>query len=185
MAINLLPHEAAKKEAQERVRRVSSLGAIALLVGVGAISTGVFIFRMMASREVAALEKKIKEQRERIVAQKDIELKALTLEKKMEVLGGVLTNAPHFSVLMGTLQSLTPAEVSITNLSVLSAERATISGVATSYLGLARFIRSLRDPASGGKFFSEVDLRSVSLDAQGGLVKFSLETDLVPKSLRK
>lgn len=175
MAISLLPGEAAKKRTEKKVRRFSFLGALALLLGVAAVSAGVFIFKSVLAGEIKNLETEIEREKEKISAEADLEIKAQTLGEKVATLEKILAGATHYSILLDNLTEITPSEISFSTLAATSAEKASLSGTATSYVGLAKFIRALNDPEGGGKLFSETELRSVSLDAQTGQVKFSLE----------
>ena len=182
MAISLLPHEATKKRTEEKVKRFSFLGAISLLLGVCAVSAGVFIFKATILHEVGNLETGIEVEKKKISAQKDLEIKAQTLEKKAETLEKVLLGMTHYSTLLDALNSITPSEVALLNISALSSKKASISGTASSYLGLARFVKAFDDPEKG-VIFSEVTLRSVSLETKTGQVKFSLEVKIKEEAL--
>lgn len=181
--INLLPSETAKKRSQEKVKKLSTLGALGVLVGISAVALGVFVFKLALSREVSSVKNEIENQKKQIVAQKPLELKAQTLGRKVENLDTIFTSTSHYSILLDMLLNIKPDEVVLTGISTTSPEKASLSGTASGYIGLAKFVRALSDPKAGGKLFKNAVLTSVSLDSQTAQVKFNLDLGVNKEAL--
>ena len=178
MAINLLPKQFQDRRRTAGAKRLSVVGAVALLVGVAAITAGVLAFKAVLASEIKGLEKSIGEEKAKIVSQKGVELKALTLEKKLATTVKILRGANQYSELLSTLAATIPGEISLLDLQLSSPTKFSLSGTAGDYVSLARFIKALVDPSRGGKLFSDAGVRSVDLDSQTGGARFALELEI-------
>ncbi len=178
MAINLLPEQFQERRRKAGARRLSVFGAVALLVGVVAVTVGVLAFKAVLAAEIGGLEKSIGDEKAKIVSQKEVELKALTLEKKLAATVKTLREANHYSELLSTLAGTVPGEISLLDLQLSSPTKFSLSGTAGDYVSLARFIRALVDPSRGGKIFADAGVRSVDLDSQTGGARFALELEI-------
>ena len=202
MAINLLPEKVRRGKREESVKRASTWGAVALLIGVVAVLAGVLVFKMILSREVGRLESQIEDSKKRIGAQEELEIKARSLEGKVKALESILGEKEHYSVFLEGLSAVLPSGIALTDLRVDSPVLAGISGTAVSYIDLARFLEAVGSTprsrpvgtqgpagqiglaAESGGLFSKVRLRSVNLDTQTGQVKFDLDLVVRKGALR-
>ena len=173
MAINLLPEKVRRERKKGRVKQVSTFGMVAVLVGVAAISLGIFIFKLVLDREIENLEDQIENQRRRIKAREELEIKVRSLGEKVKALGDIFEKEEHYSFLLEELSSILPSEITLADLKVNSPTLAEISGTASSYVDLARFLEVAG--VSEGEVFTGAKLRSVNLDAQTGRVRFRLD----------
>ena len=147
-----------------------------------------FVFKIVLNREIAVLDDQIEDQRKRIMAQEDVELKARSLEAKTAALEKILGGVEYYSVLLEGLTAAIPAEIALTSLRADSPTLVGISGTAVSYVDLARFLKAVDATeelvTEGAELFSGARLKSVSLDTQTGQVKFSLDLVVGKEALR-
>ncbi len=180
MSINLIPRKIKESRQQAFWKQTSLWGAVAILVGVGAVSIGVLVFRFSLQRELSRLGEEIETERQQIKAQQDIELKLRDLGRRADSAVDVLDSRVYYSFLLGKLTELLPEAVTFSRLQVNSPELASLSGTAASYIDLARFIGAVQ---SDQEMMEGVQLRSVNLDSQTGQVAFDLDLKVDTKAL--
>lgn len=172
MAINLIPRKIKEDRQKSFWKQTTLWGAVAVLVGVGAVSIGVLIFRFALQRELTRLGEEIDTARSQIEAQKDVELKLRDLEQRADAVVKVLDDRVYYSRIMEKLTELLPQEVTFSRLRVSSPDAATLAGTASSYIDLARFINAVQEDQ---EMMAGVQLRSVNLDSQTGQVGFDID----------
>lgn len=180
MAINLIPRKIKDAREQSFWKQTSLWGAVAFLVGVGAVSMGILVFRFSLQRELSRLEEEIEAERQQIRAQQDIELKLRDFERRADATVEILDERLYYSLLLERLTELLPEAVSFSRLQVNSPELAGLSGKAASYIDLARFIGAVQNDQ---EMMEGVQLRSVNLDSQTGQVAFQLDLKVKKESL--
>lgn len=168
--ISLLPREVEKARAEEARGRSFRKGSLVFLAVSLLLGAGVFIYSLVLQNQLSNLEKNILNEESKISSLLEIELQAHDLEARTKVLGEVFRAKTYFSTLLSTFSQAVPTDVSLTEMTVPSAETVSVSGTSRSYPSLSKFLLNLE--AAG--LFETVGLRSVSLDEQTGEAKFDV-----------
>ncbi len=180
MAINLIPRKIKEQREKSFWKETSIWGSVAVLVGVGAVSIGILVFRFSLQREISRLEDDIDAERQQIRAQQEIELKLRDLGRRADAAVEILDERVYYSSLLEKLTEILPEAVSFSRLQVNSPDLAALSGRAASYIDLARFIGAVQQDQ---EMLEGVQLRSVNLDSQTGQVAFDLDLKVKKEAL--
>jgi len=180
----LLPVEVKEQKKTEKVKSsVGNLSLIFLLVaGIIAIASSSILInlKLTAKKQGADIQKA----QEKIKDLTVVEAEATRLESKILSVSRIISTKNRYSVLLSSVSKASPSEAVITSLTTFGENKVSISGTVPSYLILSKFVSSLMDPASGGKFFSNADLTGASLDEISGKIRFSMILYLKKDALR-
>lgn len=183
--ISLLPQEVEKKREQESRERVLRKSALVFLVVSLLFGLGVVAYSLILNSQNSDLQKNIAAEESKINSLAEVEGQAQDLGERVRVLGDALAEKIYFSGLLEAISSAVPADVSIAEMTVPSADSAAISGSSRSYVSLAQFLRNLKNFDKGDGLFQVVELRSVSLDQQTGEIKFDINLGLAKEGLMR
>lgn len=179
--ISLLPREVEEKQKQEARGELLRKVSLAFLSISLLFSLSVFVYFLSLKSQLSGLDKSIVSEKSKIGSLSKIENDSHDLEVRVKALRSVFEERAYFSELLQTLSKAVPADVSVTEMTVPSAEAASISGASRSYFSLASFLLNLKETG----LFGAVTLRSVSLDDQTGDVSFDLTLEVVEGGLTR
>ena len=190
-SINLVPtHEKSQQQKEKLVKAGTIVSIILLVLTIGI--AGYYFYSISRIKETSkTLDSDIEALRSDIKKLSDIEISGRNLYTKFLTLKLVFENRTSYSLLLDELQKRVPADVSIDSLTSAQPGELSISGNASNYLSIAKFINTLTDAkfSSAGKdlekLFTDVKLNSVNLDLQTNSAKFFIVVSYNGKILRK
>lgn len=164
--INLLPTDL--KEQYSYARRNSGLRrwAFALLfglVGVGVVTTGGLLYMQHSidtfSSQVLSTQSSLKDQKQDQTKQQSEEITS-----SLKLVVNVLGREVLFSKLLTQIAAVTPAQTSLTNLSISNVQGAIdITAISTDFKSATQLQVNLQDPAN--KIFSKADIQNIACSA--------------------
>lgn len=179
-SINLIPQQEIQIQTQAKVLSTSTIVSFVFLGLTVVASLTFFLIANSLRNQVNDTNLSIESLRNSIKSKSDIEIVARNVDKKYELLSGIIKNQPYYSKLLQEIMVRKPYGVNITSLSMGADSTIDISGKATDYLLVSDFINKLTDKnfADGNQdlkaLFTGVSLPSVNLENAGG-VAFSLQ----------
>lgn len=191
--IDLIPAEERLQRSKEKAKKLAFAGTLVLLGLALIASAGLFFYVGNLDKEVTALNNDIEDIKRRIQEKAPIEIAARNLDAKYTILSNIIKERTYYSVLLDELTYRSPVNVTIGSVESSTPETATLSGSATDYISLAKFLNSLNDQKLASKsatpkdknLFQEVSITSVSLDPLDSSVKFNFGLKLDPTLLKK
>jgi len=172
--INLLPDEgqdSSHRKDQKKLLNLVSIGIVGVAAGLWLIAWGVGLYFNNVDQ---ANQTKIKDDVSQLAQMKATEVLDRSLTTKLTRLQPILQNYPHYSTLLTTVASFTPAGVKLTNLGYDATGKVTVTGVAGAPNNFGEFVNILRDPNQGGTKFSTVDVILLSGGGKQGQYAFSI-----------
>src|SRR3989338_5153115 len=177
-SINLVPtHEKSQQQKEKLVKAGTIVSIILLVLTIGI--AGYYFYSISRIKETSkTLDSDIEVLRSDIKKLADIEISGRNLYTKFLTLKLVFGNRLYYSFLLEELQKRVPSDVFIESLTASRLGELSISGSASNYLSIAKFINTLTDQkfslAGKGleKLFTDVKLNSVNLDVQTDSAKF-------------
>jgi len=190
-SINLVPtHEKSQQQRVKLVKTGTILAVVLLILTVGV--SGFYFYQISKFEETSkTLDLDIETIRSDIKKLSDIEISGRNLYTKFQTLKLVFENRVYYSLLLDELQKRVPSDVSIESLTASQPEELSISGSASNYLSIAKFINTITDIkfSSAGKdldkLFTDVKLNSVNLDLQTNTAKFFIVVSYNGKILKR
>ncbi len=175
--VNLLPSEAAEKEAKKRIVILAGfVGA-----GIVVVALVIFFLRLTYERGLAAKLSSLRqeEKRYREVLDEVNKLKATTseLQAKKDIIDGLMKYRLIYPQFMEALLKLLPSSVWLTNLTTSSDESGfivTISCIAFDNFAIADFISNLEI----SKKFTNIELKDIVTTTLGKYESFSFQINL-------
>lgn len=193
-SINLIPKEEQVQQQKQKVVKLSSVFAVFILLVVIGISGYYVNKQSKLTGQLNRYNAQIEDLRTQIASAKDIEVSARTLDARYKLLKGVYNDRILYSDLLIEIRKRIPTGVSLESFSLSSGVESnlnmiSLSGNATDYNAVARFIETLSDKEyrdANEKYkelFTDVSLNSVTLDSAGSQVKFFLVVTYDPTLL--
>lgn len=181
--INLMPEEIqAGKRRQER-RRLLILGSIALAMVAASLTAAVLAFVTILQSDTEVTKAAIEQEKAKIEKFEETENSAKRLKLKADAVSSILRSRDQYSLLLQTFTDISPEDVEIVNLGV-SGNVVSISGVAKSYVAVAKFLIVSVEEEKGGIIFTSTELNSVSLDSKTGEARFAITLVLKEGALK-
>lgn len=179
--INLLPKETQNKKTTARLQKGLKIGLIVWVSFSIIFSLGLFIVSLLAARNVTAQEVNITRIQEELAQNADFANSLSLLAAKSQALVAIFKVQPRYSRLLDAFSAKVPPEIRITEVTALSPTKLTVSGTATSYLALSKFLKALGSDTEG--VFTGVTLSNVVLDSLIGQMRFTMEVAVKEGSL--
>ena len=190
-SINLVPSHEKSQQQKEKLVKVGTVVAVILLF-ISIIVAGFYLYKINKLKETSkTLDSDIEVLRSDIKELADIEISGRNLYTKFLTLKLVFENRLYYSFLLEELQKRVPSDVFIESLTASRLGELSISGSASNYLSIAKFINTLTDQkfslAGKGleKLFTDVKLNSVNLDVQTDSAKFFIVVSYDGKVLKR
>jgi len=190
-SINLVPSHEKSQQQKEKLVKVGTVVAVILLF-ISIIVAGFYLYKINKLKETSkTLDSDIEVLRSDIKKLADIEISGRNLYTKFLTLKLVFGNRLYYSFLLEELQKRVPSDVFIESLTASRLGELSISGSASNYLSIAKFINTLTDQkfslAGKGleKLFTDVKLNSVNLDVQTDSAKFFIVVSYDGKVLKR
>ena len=190
-SINLVPSHEKSQQQKEKLVKVGTVVAVILLF-ISIIVAGFYLYKINKLKETSkTLDSDIEVLRSDIKKLADIEISGRNLYTKFLTLKLVFENRLYYSFLLEELQKRVPSDVFIESLTASRLGELSISGSASNYLSIAKFINTLTDQkfslAGKGleKLFTDVKLNSVNLDVQTDSAKFFIVVSYDGKVLKR
>lgn len=179
--INLLPRDTINEKTTARLEKGLKIGVI-VWVGISIIfSAGLFTASWLAARDVAAQEDSIIKIQTELAQSADFVNSLNMLAAKSQGLVAIFKVQPRYSRLLDAFSAKVPPEIRITEVTALSPIKLTVSGTASSYLSLSKFLKALGSDTEG--IFTDVTLSNVVLDSLIGQMRFTMEVAIKENSL--
>lgn len=190
-SINLVPSHEKSQQQKEKLVKVGTVVAVILLF-ISIIVAGFYLYKINKLKETSkTLDSDIEVLRSDIKELADIEISGRNLYTKFLTLKLVFGNRLYYSFLLEELQKRVPSDVFIESLTASRLGELSISGSASNYLSIAKFINTLTDQKFSlagkdlEKLFPDVKLNSVNLDVQTDSAKFFIVVSYDGKVLKR
>ena len=190
-SINLVPSHEKSQQQKEKLVKVGTVVAVILLF-ISIIVAGFYLYKINKLKETSkTLDSDIEVLRSDIKELADIEISGRNLYTKFLTLKLVFENRLYYSFLLEELQKRVPSDVFIESLTASRLGELSISGSASNYLSIAKFINTLTDQKFSlagkdlEKLFPDVKLNSVNLDVQTDSAKFFIVVSYDGKVLKR
>ena len=190
-SINLVPSHEKSQQQKEKLVKVGTVVAVILLF-ISIIVAGFYLYKINKLKETSkTLDSDIEVLRSDIKKLADIEISGRNLYTKFLTLKLVFGNRLYYSFLLEELQKRVPSDVFIESLTASRLGELSISGSASNYLSIAKFINTLTDQKFSlagkdlEKLFPDVKLNSVNLDVQTDSAKFFIVVSYDGKVLKR
>lgn len=190
-SINLIPKQEVALQTEKKLISLSTVVSYIILGVVALVSIIFLIISINTKNQLRALDTDIENVRASIKSLSSIEIVARNLDKKHEVLEGILLSRPYYSKLLAELYTRKPEGVDIYDFAIRPDDTLDISGKADIYLLVADFTNKLVDEnfSEGSpelkKLFTEVTLNSVNLESEGAgyTLKIKFDANKLKESL--
>ena len=183
--INLIPGELRnKRESEERAKSLLIISVVLLTVSF-VFSGGVYIYKMLLSKNIAEISYQVKSEEEKIKNLAEVENKMMVLGSKVSYIYNILSSRSHYSTLLSSVSKVLPEGVYLTELSSETETKVAISGITPSYNVLAELIKNITEEAKvTGSVFDYPELTSVSLKEDINRIEFSMNLFLKKDALK-
>lgn len=192
-SINLVPQQEKVVQKRSKLVRVSTVLSIGMLVIVALVAAYYFYTVSSLRQDIAQAQDDISVLRTEISKLSRIEISVRNLDRKFTTLKNIYSSTPFYSSLMEELQRRQPESIEIDDFATGEESQVTLSGRGDDYLAVSEFITALTrqetDEASESTesrdYFTNVELKSVSLESQTGRVKYFLTVTINESLLTK
>jgi Tfp pilus assembly protein PilN len=175
--INLVPQEVQSEKRHSNRRRFLTVFSIAQLVVVVAVTVAIVLFIVSQKRAISSAQAQIDRETKLLSSQLSTIQLVKDIEIRSEALRDVLVKRIYYSRVLSAFPSFLPTGMSISQLTV-NPTNIRLTAKARSVVDIAKFLKVIIDPEQGGKFFSQVNLRSVNLDSGTGEANFLINLDI-------
>lgn len=165
--INLLPPKDVAQERLEALSRRLIIASAAVLIITASIIVAIFGYLGVLSKRGADLEKDFNSYVEVINSHAEVETYQRLVKANIGRLSQVLADRVDFSQVLAHLREVAVPGIAFTDLSMDTDGKLTISGIGSSSVHLAASLNNLLDPQKGGKYFTDVNIASLSGDKTG------------------
>ncbi len=191
--IDLIPAEERLQRSKEKAKKFALIFTL-ILFGITLIASG-FLFYYIGTldKKIMDTTASIEEVKKKIQDKSEIEVSARNLDAKYKILSSILSGRTYYSVLLDELTYRSPTNVTINSVESATPDKATLSGTATDYVSLAKFLNALSDQKLASQsatpkdknLFKEVSITTVSLDSLNLSIKFNLGLQLDESLLKR
>lgn len=171
--INLLPKEEREKTSKTQLRKKVNVFSIAILVLILIVLAGVFSYWAFLKTKENSISKKIRESENQIQSLSQTESLFRILRTKGQSIAQIFSKQKNYGETLGNFSTFVPTGVYLTDFSVTEDGKLKTSGVAANSQEFSNLILTLIDKESGGKFYDQVAVDSLSGTREGGF-KFTL-----------
>lgn len=172
--INLLPDQGRAPSQVSESQRVSfaiSLAILGLTALIAVLVEGGHIF--LAGLNGSYLSR-IDSDNQQLVTLKSTETLYLSINSKLVRLQSLLATYPKDSIFLDDVSSLTPPGVRLDSIGLDPLGKVTITGTSKGADAFGQFVNILKDPAQGGKKFSQVDITALTGSGKDNSYTFTL-----------
>jgi len=184
--INLIPGELRSKRVNEERAKSLLIVSVTLLTISFIFSGGVYIYKMLLSKNIAEISYQVKSEEEKIKSLIEVENKMMVLGNKVSYIYSILSSRSHYSTLLNSVGAVLPEGVYLTELSSETETKVAIGGITPSYNVLAELIKNITEQAQvTGSVFDYPELTSVSLKEDINRIEFSMNLFLKKDALKE
>jgi len=191
--LDLIPQEEKSLRTKERAGRASFKITTILFVLTLIFSLGVYLYVASLDSSISQTQASVDDKKRKINDKAELEILARNLDSKYKILSELFGTRFYYSVLLDELSDRLPTTVSINSVDTSTPDTVSLTGEATDYISLAKFLNSLADPSLSStsantkeeNLFTEVLINSVNLDPINSKARFnftlSVDTELLKK----
>jgi|SRR3990167_7685370 len=191
--LDLIPQEEKSLRTKERAGRASFKITTVLFILTLIFSLGVYLYVASLDSSISQTQASVDDKKRKINDKAELEILARNLDSKYKILSELFGTRFYYSVLLDELSDRLPTTVSINSVDTSTPDTVSLTGEATDYISLAKFLNSLADPSLSStsantkeeNLFTEVLINSVNLDPINSKARFnftlSVDTELLKK----
>lgn len=180
--LNLVPKEVRDEAQKSKALNSINISGVAFFVICIAALVGSFVYETLLLRQVAAIKIKGEETKKEILLLKDTEARVRILSEKSKSLEKIFARRLFYSELLKKLKNVTPENIAIEELLVVSPKEIRISGSTSGFVALSDFLQKIVEEKEVFKSTSE---QTASTDKQSGKTNFSVTVFLKENFLNK
>lgn len=184
IGLDLLPKQIKDERKISKLFHRASIISIAVFLILLIISFSIYFYASQLSKASDNLDKEINKELTKMNSFDFIEKISQDIFIRYSKAQELLEERPSYSKLLESITHITPPQVRIDTLTSDSETKITVTGEASGYIDLAKFLEAVADQKADIEgIFTSVILNSVSLDKQTGVAKFSLSLILKESAL--
>ena len=191
--LDLIPQEEKSLRTKERAGRASFKITTILFVLTLIFSLGVYLYVASLDSSISQTQASVDDKKRKINDKAELEILARNLDSKYKILSELFGTRFYYSVLLDELSDRLPTTVSINSVDTSTPDTVSLTGEATDYISLAKFLNSLADPSLSStsantkeeNLFTEVLINSVNLDPINSKARFNFTLSVGTELLKK
>lgn len=176
--INLLPDITLNEEKEAKQQKLLTIISMAILI-VGAVGLlGAITVDLTMGEVLQRAQNENNELKNTVRNYADVELTQRAIKAKLTTSGNILQNAKDFKTDLQNLESLLPESgITIQTISIDKTNKVSLTGKASTSESFNEYINNVLSIDKGGKFFTDINLGTVSTIKDGSL-QFNLTMQL-------
>lgn len=179
--INLLPAKDAAQERFETLNRKLIFASAVILVATIVSIAAIFGYWGLILRQKNQVANDINTATAIIKTYEESEFLQRTLKTNLSRLNEIFVSQTDFEQILGQIQEVVIEGVALSDLAIAKDGKIVLTGEARTSTDLSAFLRGLVDSGKGGKYFSNVNVSTLSSD-KSSTYKFSLTMTMVEKT---
>ncbi len=192
--IDLIPVEERVKRSKEKAQKLGIVVSILVFLFSMIASAGLYFHLNNFNKKIDDSNKNIESIKKKVANRSEVEITVRNLDAKYKTLTKVLNSKIYYSRLLDELSYRIPTTVTITTIDSSTPQSVLVSGNATDYISLAKFLNSLADPSlatnsavtdKSKNLFTEIQINTVTLDPLSSKARFNLNLTVDPELLRE
>jgi hypothetical protein len=167
--INLLPDVTLKEERESKLQKLLTIISMAIFV-VGIIAViAVFTIQITLNEGYKKVVQENETKKGQVLGYVDTELAQRAIKSKLDTSATVIAAAKDYKTTLENILSILPDGIIISDVAIDKTDKITLNGKANNSESFYNYIKNLLDPEKGGKFFTDINLGSVSTTKDGDL----------------
>jgi len=183
--INLLPDITLNEEKDAKQQKLLTIVSMAILI-IGAVGLlGTVTVDLTLGDVLQGAQKETTELKTTVQNYNDVEITQRAIKSKLTTSGNIIKSAKDFKTDLQNLELLLPESgVTIQTVTIDKTNRASLTGKAGTSESFKQYINNILSSDKGGKFFSDINLGTVSTIKDGSL-QFNLTMQLTKDGASK
>lgn len=176
--INLLPDITLKEERENKLQKLLTIISMAIFI-IGIIAAiVVFTIQLTLNTSYNKLVQDNEEKKTEVLNFAQTELTQRAIKSKLVTATNVITEAKDYKTTVENIQSVVPDGITISDVSIDKTDKIILNGKANSADSFYNYVKNILDEKQGSKYFTDVNLGSVSTTKDGDL-QFNISMSLV------
>ncbi len=179
--INLLPDITLKEERESKLQKLLTIVSMAIFV-IGIIAViAVFTIQITLNESYKKVVQENDSKKTQVLGFADTELSQRAIKAKITTSMNTLSAAKDYKTVIENIQSIVPDGITISDVAIDKTDKIVLNGKANNSESFYNYVKNVLDKEKGAKYFTDINLGSVSTTKDGDL-QFNISMTLVKTS---